>query len=172
MKTYEGVDVQVHVFSTSALVGMVIFTPRLFYPGTHWIWGWVGPKTGLEDMDNRKFLPLPELELRPLGRPAPSQSLYRLRYPGPIVSFDKNLQLFLIFLLTSVCTRRSRKRGVWLNRNFWQCLLTTKMSHVWILWLVGIRCQHSLHPSPKTQRWVQEMWIVAVFTLNANKEKT
>jgi hypothetical protein len=29
----------------------------------------------------RKFLPLPGLELRPLGRPARSQSLYQLRYP-------------------------------------------------------------------------------------------
>jgi hypothetical protein len=27
-------------------------------------------------------LTLPGLELRPLGRPARSQSLYRLRYPG------------------------------------------------------------------------------------------
>jgi hypothetical protein len=26
--------------------------------------------------------PIPGLELRPLGRPARSQSLYRLRYPG------------------------------------------------------------------------------------------
>jgi hypothetical protein len=30
----------------------------------------------------RKFLTLQGLELRPLGRPARSQSLYRLRYPG------------------------------------------------------------------------------------------
>jgi hypothetical protein len=30
----------------------------------------------------RKFLPLSGLERRPLGRPANSQSLYRLRYPG------------------------------------------------------------------------------------------
>jgi hypothetical protein len=33
-------------------------------------------------VEKRNFLPLPELELRPLGRPARSQSLYRLRYPG------------------------------------------------------------------------------------------
>jgi hypothetical protein len=29
-----------------------------------------------------KFFTLPELEFRPLGRPARSQSVYRLRYPG------------------------------------------------------------------------------------------
>jgi hypothetical protein len=44
----------------------------------------VGPRAGLEDMEKRKFLTLPGLEFRPLGRPAPSQSLYRLRYPGTI----------------------------------------------------------------------------------------
>jgi hypothetical protein len=33
-------------------------------------------------VEKRKFLTIPGLELRPLGRPARSQSLYRLRYPG------------------------------------------------------------------------------------------
>jgi hypothetical protein len=49
-------------------------------PGTHWIGGSVGPRAGLDDMEKRKFLTLPGLELRPLGRPSRSQSLYRLRY--------------------------------------------------------------------------------------------
>jgi hypothetical protein len=42
----------------------------------------VDPTAGLDDMDKRKFLTLPGLELIPLGRPARSQSLYRLRYSG------------------------------------------------------------------------------------------
>jgi hypothetical protein len=42
----------------------------------------VVPRTGLDVVEKRKFLTLPVLELRPLGRPARSQSLYRLRYPG------------------------------------------------------------------------------------------
>jgi hypothetical protein len=42
----------------------------------------VVPRTSLDDMEKRKSLTLPGLELRPLGRPASSQSLYRLRYPG------------------------------------------------------------------------------------------
>jgi hypothetical protein len=41
----------------------------------------VGLRTGVDDVEKRKFLTLPGLELRPLGRPALSQSLYRLRYP-------------------------------------------------------------------------------------------
>jgi hypothetical protein len=39
------------------------------------------PRAGRNDVETRKILPLPGLELRPLGRPARSQSLYRLRYP-------------------------------------------------------------------------------------------
>jgi hypothetical protein len=42
----------------------------------------VGPRTGLDDMERRKVLSLQRLELRPLGNPARSQSLCRLRYPG------------------------------------------------------------------------------------------
>jgi hypothetical protein len=49
---------------------------------THRIGACVGPRTGLEDMEKRKLLPLPGLELRPLSRPARNQSLYRLSYPG------------------------------------------------------------------------------------------
>jgi hypothetical protein len=46
----------------------------------------VGPRAGLEDVEKRKFLPPPGLELRSLGRPARSESLYRLRYPdSPII---------------------------------------------------------------------------------------
>jgi hypothetical protein len=40
----------------------------------------VDPRAGLDVVEKRKFLTLPGLELRPLGRPAHSQSLYRLRY--------------------------------------------------------------------------------------------
>jgi hypothetical protein len=72
---------------TSALVGGELsalrpgrFTPGNIALGTHWIGGWVGPSAGLDDVEKRKFLTLSGLELRPLGRPARSQSLYRIRY--------------------------------------------------------------------------------------------
>jgi hypothetical protein len=42
----------------------------------------VDPRTALDDVEKRKFLTLPGLELRLLGLPACSQSLYRLSYPG------------------------------------------------------------------------------------------
>jgi hypothetical protein len=38
------------------------FTPEERAPGTHWIGGWVGPRSGLE---KRNFLTVPRLELRP-----------------------------------------------------------------------------------------------------------
>jgi hypothetical protein len=49
----------------------------------------VDPRPSLDDLENRKFLALPGLELRPLGRPVRSHSLYRLRYPG-IRSIEKS----------------------------------------------------------------------------------
>jgi hypothetical protein len=51
-------------------------------PSTHWTGGWVGPRTGLHDMEKKTFLTLPVLKLRRLCRPARSQSLYRIRYAG------------------------------------------------------------------------------------------
>jgi hypothetical protein len=56
--------------------------PRGKGPGAHWIGGLVDPRAGLDDLEKRKFLTLPGLELRSLGRPARSQSLYQLGYPG------------------------------------------------------------------------------------------
>jgi hypothetical protein len=46
-----------------------------------------GPGTGLEDVEKRKFLTLPGLELRSFGHPARSESLYGLRYPDPYILF-------------------------------------------------------------------------------------
>jgi hypothetical protein len=52
----------------------------------HLIGVWVDPRTGLDDVEKRKFLTLPVLELGPLGHAARSQSLYRLRYPDVKIS--------------------------------------------------------------------------------------
>jgi hypothetical protein len=80
MKAYEEVDVYIHVFLTSALVGgewsascTCHFTPGKRTLSAHWIGGWVGPRAGLDAVEKRNFLTLQGHEL------APSQSLYRLR---------------------------------------------------------------------------------------------
>jgi hypothetical protein len=75
MNAYVGVDVLFHVFFTSALLGEWTalrfgrFTPGERAPGTHWTGGWIGPRTGLDDV-GRTFFTLPGLELRPFRRPA------------------------------------------------------------------------------------------------------
>jgi hypothetical protein len=83
------VDVYIHIFLTSALFGCEWsascpdrFTQEESAPSTHWIGGWVDPRACLDDVEKRKFFTLPGLELRLLGRPARSQSQYRLHYPG------------------------------------------------------------------------------------------
>jgi hypothetical protein len=84
-----GVDVYIHVFLTSALAGCELwvsspgrFTSEETEPCTHSIGRWVVPRAGLNDKEKWKFLTLPGLELWLLGRPASSQTLYRLRYRG------------------------------------------------------------------------------------------
>jgi hypothetical protein len=51
-------DVYIHVFLTSALVGGEWsalrpgrFTPGERFPGTYWIGGWVGPRKGVDDVE-------------------------------------------------------------------------------------------------------------------------
>jgi hypothetical protein len=58
MKAYEGVDVEIHIFLTSALVGGEWsasrpdgFTHGERAPGTHWTGGWVDPRASLGDTE-------------------------------------------------------------------------------------------------------------------------
>jgi hypothetical protein len=100
---------------------VVSFTPRPLCPRgntscIYWIGGWVGPRPGLDDMVKRKILTLPVLELRPVGHPAPSQSLYRLRYPTAPVQCRT--------VVTCSPVGRSRHSDVYKRRNapcVWVC---------------------------------------------------
>jgi hypothetical protein len=84
--------------------------PRVLDPGTSWRWvvsftprplyslgkspcypldrRLDEPRTGLDDVEKRKMLPLPGLELRTVVHLARSQSLYRLRCPGSHTDFQ------------------------------------------------------------------------------------
>jgi hypothetical protein len=64
-------------------------------------------RAGLADVENRKFLTLQGLELRPVRRPARSQSLYRLRYPGSIIIILLQLLLLLFYHLLSSSSGRT-----------------------------------------------------------------
>jgi hypothetical protein len=67
------VDVQIHIFLTSALAGgdgsasgPGRFTSRERAPTTHWIGGWwVDPRADMDYVEKRKFLTLPGLQLDP-----------------------------------------------------------------------------------------------------------
>jgi hypothetical protein len=74
MKTYVGLEVQLQEFLTSALDGSEwsasrsgIFTPKEIAPGTQWIGGWVGPRTGLDAVVKRRICSPPpqRIENRP-----------------------------------------------------------------------------------------------------------
>jgi hypothetical protein len=75
--------VYTHVFLTSALVAgeWSASRPGRFTPvPIGWEAGW--SPDPVDDMEKCKFLTPLGLELRSLGRPARSQSVYRLSYPG------------------------------------------------------------------------------------------
>jgi hypothetical protein len=80
-------------------------TSRERAPGTHLIGGWVGPRAGLDDVEMRKFLILPGLELRSLGFPVHSQSLSRLL-----------LLLLLLLLFVALKLRCSESSFSWIAR--------------------------------------------------------
>jgi hypothetical protein len=80
MKVYVGVDLQIHIFLTSALATgeWLGLCPGRFTPFPQkktrialWIGGWFDPRACLDDVEN--ILTIPGLEHRPLGRPASSQ---------------------------------------------------------------------------------------------------
>jgi hypothetical protein len=56
MKTYEGVNIYIHIFWTSAVAGgeWSALPPGERTPDTHWIGGWVGPTAGLDDVEKWK----------------------------------------------------------------------------------------------------------------------
>jgi hypothetical protein len=58
-KTYGGVDLEIHIFFTSALAGgeWSASRPGRFTPGIHCIGGWMGHRTGLDDTERKNLDP-------------------------------------------------------------------------------------------------------------------
>jgi hypothetical protein len=57
--------------------------PAALTLGTYFIGGWVDPKAGLHNIEEKKLLILPRLELRLLGRPAHSSRNTDCAIPAP-----------------------------------------------------------------------------------------
>jgi hypothetical protein len=93
------VGVSIHIFLTSVLVGgeWQLNAPADLPPppGIHWVGGGVDPRAGLDDVEKRKFLTLPELELRPLGRPARSYTDYAIPLIPPHMLAQQKMSLWL-----------------------------------------------------------------------------
>jgi hypothetical protein len=72
---------------------VVSFTPLPLYPrGKSHPVGWADSRAGLDDLKN--ILALTGLELLSLSRPALSQPLYRLSYPGSFNNINKFIGFF------------------------------------------------------------------------------
>jgi hypothetical protein len=134
MKTYGGVDV--HGW-TSALAGGEWsasrpgrFTPGERAPVIQWIERWVGPRTGFDDVERRKILPLLRLELRSLGRPARSQSLHRLCYPRlTIILKNEGNYISISFWSTRPTYPQSRNMKVSATACSDVCICTTRTQY-------------------------------------------
>jgi hypothetical protein len=82
------VEVYLHAFLTSILDGDELsvsrpchFTPREIAPVTHWIWGWVGPRAGLDRVVKRK-ISSPRQDPNP-DHPPCSSALHHWAIPAP-----------------------------------------------------------------------------------------
>jgi hypothetical protein len=73
----------------------------------------MNPRAGLDDVEKRTFLILPGFELRPLGHPARSLSLYRLSYPCSSYTNIKvdNLIRLIQFVILPECGEKEVLSG-------------------------------------------------------------
>jgi hypothetical protein len=74
------VDTNIHVILTSELVGGEwsasrpgCLTPRERATGTHWIGGWVEPRTGMDDVEKRNLATTGTRILTPAFKPVASR---------------------------------------------------------------------------------------------------
>jgi hypothetical protein len=105
---------------------------------THLIEGWVDPRIGLDDVERRKILLLPGLELRPVR----IQSLLRLRCPG--------FHNYILWPFMGECKR---------DFNWWMNLLTTythnsELQVITALLLIVTFCKSPQHPLSRFQSTV------------------
>jgi hypothetical protein len=91
-------------------------TPRLLYPrerpGTHCIGDWVGPRAGLDGCGKslHHWGSIPD-------RPARSESLYRLIYPGPWETGEAQLNVSILNQPKHDVTSTELGTGIWMSHS-------------------------------------------------------
>jgi hypothetical protein len=141
---------------------VVSFTPR---PGTHWMGGWVDPRAGLDDVEKRKFWTLLRLELRLLGCPAHSQSLYQVCYPSSWTSHS-------IYLILQLVTEMSQ----YTNDADWKLAVVPffMLSKFYKLWnglafqLCSVRILYSISPVGESQVFLKPTNFLPTLPLYSN----
>jgi hypothetical protein len=70
------------------------FTPGEWAPGTHWIGGWVNPRTGLDDVERRKSYPYRDSNSDPSAVQPLASRYIDCTIPAPhIVTYSRHLWL-------------------------------------------------------------------------------
>jgi hypothetical protein len=159
MKVYEGVEVQMHVLLTSALVGgeWLALRPCRFTPAEMAPMAEVHPIAGLNIMEKLKFLSLPWPELRPsmvqpvashytdyataTGRKLYSHDLHVSQCVA--LGYESNFKLFCLLPHTVVYSLESQST---FRRNISSAIPASKHGSgcAWCLHLSGFRLPHSM----------------------------
>jgi hypothetical protein len=111
------------------------------------------PRDGLDDV-KRKFLTIPGLELRPHGRPARSQPLYRLRTKIMILTIRRPMNV-----IQHLSTQKWHRR----QNNKYQTISQ------------AVGCSKSAGPPKRNEShlfYMQERWLVASLVITAVKCKS
>jgi hypothetical protein len=135
----------------------------------------VGPKAGLDDVEKRKFLIVPGFELRPLGRPARSQSLYRLRYPGSLLE-DSSKKNRTIGNLNKMCgtVYEYIKKPVGLKLSLYSMKMYGRWKYSSTILDLGTNWRRvvSFTPRPLCPRYsLQRVWVGPNFGLHAVEQR-
>jgi hypothetical protein len=106
MKAYVGVDVHIHIFLTSALVGGEWSTsrPGRFTPGerapcTHWIGGWVDLRASLDDLRRENSWPYRDSNSDPSVVQPVASRYTDYAIPAPQIQKDRKFKFSIFFCL-------------------------------------------------------------------------
>jgi hypothetical protein len=75
----------------------VALSATKFPPCAHWIGGWVGPRTGMDDVERTEKSTLPGFELRSLGRSVRSRIYTHWAIPA-LKTRHRHINILIIYI--------------------------------------------------------------------------